>query len=183
MTDVVGALLLFIVAALFLSLLLFQAITGVPPHAATRSEAADVVALLRRAGLAEHAVIYELGCGWGTLVLALAQAFPHARIVGIEISPFPYWIARLRTRNLGNVSLRRGNFYHCDLQDAEAVVCYLMMKPMPKVAAFLDGWLREDTPVVALTFWFRDRETSAVLEGPGLRGGAALYRWRAHKFP
>lgn len=181
MADVISAFLILIVLVLGLSLLLFQAITGVPPHSATWSEAADVVALLEQAELAERATIYELGCGWGKLAAALAQAFPHARIVGIERSPFPYWVARFRTRKFPNVLLWRGNFYDYDLRDAEAVTCYLMMKPMPTLATFLDGMLSQNTPVVTLSFWFRGREVSAAREGPGLRGAAALYYWPARK--
>ena len=165
-----------VILALALSVLLFQAITGVPPISATRSEAANVVALLQQAHLPERAVIYDLGSGWGSLVIALAQSFPHARIIGIEWSLLPHWVARLRTRGLANVHLHRGDFYRRNLSDAEAVTCYLMMKPMPRVAGFLDGVLREGTPVVALAFWFRGREPAAV-RGTGL-GGAALYRWR-----
>jgi trans-aconitate methyltransferase len=170
-----------VAAALGLSLLLFQAITGSPSVSATSAEADDVVALLKDSGLAKHATIYDLGCGWGKLVTALARGFPDAQIVGIEWSPLPYWISRLRTRRFANVRLYRGNFLKFDLRDANAVTCYLMMKSMPRLGQFLDGMLAEGTPVVALTFWFRGRKASAVREGPGLRGAAALYRWPAYE--
>jgi hypothetical protein len=78
-----------------------------------------------------------------------------------------------------NVFLQRRNFYGCDLRDADAVTCYLMMKPMPRLADFLDRMLRPGTPVVSLTFWFRDRQVALAKNGPGLRGEAALYRWPA----
>lgn len=179
--NAVAALLVVAVAALCFSLLLFQAMTGVPSVSATGSEAADVVDLLREAGIPEHATIYELGCGWGKLVAALAEAFPQARIVGIEISPFPYWVAQWRTRNFPNVCVRRGNLFDCDLRDADAVSCYLMAKPTQRLAALLDEKLKDATPVVALSFWFRGRQVSAVREGVGFRGAAALYFWPARK--
>jgi methylase of polypeptide subunit release factors len=122
---------LLIVASLCLSLLIFQVITGVPPMSSSASEAADVVALLKQARLPKQAIVYELGSGWGSLVIALARAFPDAQIRGIETSPLPYWVARFRTRNMPNVFLQRGNFHECDLQDAHAVTCYLMIKPCP----------------------------------------------------
>ena len=175
--DLLLALLLAIVLALCLSLLLFQAVTGVPPLSATRAETDNVVALLREAGLPEQAVVYDLGAGWGSLVMALARTFPQARIVGIEWSPLPCWIAWLRTRGLPNVRVLRGNFYDHDVRDAQAVTCYLMRKPMPRLARFLDGALADDTPVVALAFWFHERQPSAVRRGR--LGGAALYRWPA----
>src|SRR5580704_7132057 len=141
MLAIASCLAVLIAFVLVLSLLLFQGITGVPPMSATSAEAADVIALLKQAGLTEQAIVYELGCGWGSLVIALARAFPNARIHGIEISPLPYWVARFRTRNLPNISLQRGNFFKFDLRDAQAVTSYLMIKPMPKLAAFLDQTL------------------------------------------
>lgn len=167
------------VCALILSLLVYQGITGVPPLPSTSVEARDVVCLLKEAGLAERAVVYDLGCGWGSLVIALARAFPAAQIRGIELSPLPYWIARLRTRNMSNIELRRGNFYDCDLTDAQAVTCYLMIKPMPKLARFLDRMLKPGTPVVSLAFWFRDRKHAAFLNTAGPLRAAALYYWQA----
>jgi pimeloyl-ACP methyl ester carboxylesterase len=166
-------------AAVCLSIPIIQAITGVPPQSSNSVEAADVVALLKQAGLAKQAIVYELGSGWGSLVVALARAFPEARIEGIELSPVPYWVSRIRTRNLPNVRLRRANFYDCDLTDAQAVTCYLMIKPMPKLAGFLDRMLAPGTPVVALSFWFRDREAAARRESSGPLGAAALYYWPA----
>jgi hypothetical protein len=73
---------LLIGSALCLSILIFQGLTGVPPLSSNFLEAADVVALLKQAGLAEQAVVYELGSGWGSLVIALARAFPKARTSG-----------------------------------------------------------------------------------------------------
>ena len=166
---------------LALSVLAFQGITGVPPMSSSDTEGADVVELLREAGVSEHAVIYELGCGWGALVVALARAFPTAQIRGVEISPLPYWVGRLRTRNLPNVHLHRGNFYDVDVRDAAAVTCYLFTKPMTKVAEFLDSKLKPGTPVVSLSFSFRDRAASAVRQTAGPLGHAALYYWPAQK--
>jgi hypothetical protein len=185
MPDLPSLVALLIVALLCLSLLVFQGITGVPPMSSSAAEAADVIALLKQASLPKQAIVYELGSGWGSLAIALAKAFPDAQIRGIEMSPLPYWVARFRTRKLPNVFLRRANFYACDLHEAHAVTCYLMIKPMPKLAVLLDRMLKPGTPVVSLTFWFREREVAASRQGPGpglgLRGSAALYFWPAHK--
>jgi Putative methyltransferase len=179
--DLLSMVAVLIALVFCLSILIFQGITGVPPLSSNSVEAADVVALLKQAGLAEQAVVYELGSGWGSLVIALARAFPKAHIRGIEMSPVPYWVSRIRTRRMSNVHLRRGNFYDCDLADAQAVTCYLMIKPMPKLAAFLDRMLTPGTPVVSLSFWFRDREVAASRESSGLLGATALYHWPARR--
>lgn len=172
---------LLIVLTLCLSILLFQLVTGVPPLSSNTLEGANVVALLKQAGLAEGAVVCELGSGWGSLVIALARAFPTAQIRGVEISPLPYWVSRFRTRNMPNVLLRRGSFFDCDLTDAQAVTCYLMIKQMPRIAELLDRTLVPGTPVVSLCFWFRDREIAASVESSGPLSAAALYYWPARR--
>jgi hypothetical protein len=63
-----------IVTSLSLPLLMFQVIIGVPPVSSSASETADVVALLRHASLPKQAILYELGSGWGSLVIALASS-------------------------------------------------------------------------------------------------------------
>ena len=181
--DYLSLVVLSIVVALLLCTLIVQALTGVPPASSNATEAADIIALLKTADLREGAVIYELGSGWGSLVLALARAFPDAEIRGIEISPLPYAVSWLRTRRLANVKLMRRSFYDCDLTDAKAVTCYLMTRPMPKLAAWLDQQLVPGTPVVSLSFWFRERTVAASLKSAGLLGAAALYYWPAREAP
>lgn len=163
------------------SLVLYQLRTGVPPLSSSARAAEDVVALLKQAGVAPGAVVYELGSGWGSLAIALAHGFPHAEIRGIEISPLPYWVSRLRARKLTNLTLRRANFLDCDLTDAHAVTCYLMIKPMRAMAALLDRSVRPGTPVVSLSFWFRDRQVAASLQRAGLLSSSALYYWPARR--
>jgi hypothetical protein len=172
-----------LIVALFpcLSILVYQGITGVPPLPSSEGEASGVIALLRQTGLKNNAIVYELGSGWGSLVIALARAFPEARIRGIELSPLPYWVARFRTRKMPNVTLQRANFFDCDLTDAQAVSCYLMSKPMPRLAHLLDRMLKPGTPVVSIMFRFRGRDVAAVSNGPGTQGATALYRWPARK--
>jgi len=179
--DLISMVALLLVAAASLSILVFQGLTGVPPMSSSAAEAAAVVTLLKSAGLPDGAVVYDLGSGWGSLVIALARAFPDAQVRGIEISPLAYWVSRLRARNLPNVVLRRGNFYAGDLTDAQAVTCYLMIETMPKLASFLDRALAPGTPVVSLSFWFRDRDVAASSTSAGLLGATALYYWPARK--
>lgn len=181
MLDFISTVALLIILILSGSVLIFHWVTGVPPVPTKATESADVVALLKQTALVEQPIVYELGCGWGSLVVALAKAFPHAQIRGIELSPLPYWVARFRTRNMPNVFLKRADFHDCDIRDAHAVTCYLMIKPMPKLAAFLDRMLQPGTPVVSVMFWFRDRQVAAVRQEKGLQGNVALYFWPARQ--
>jgi cyclopropane-fatty-acyl-phospholipid synthase len=58
-----------------------------------------------RAELRDGLDVLELGCGWGSLTLWMAERFPNARIVAVSNSrPQREFIqARLRERNLDNV--------------------------------------------------------------------------------
>src|SRR5687768_13432770 len=106
MLDLISTVALLIVLILGGSVSIFHWTTGVTPAPTKAAESADVVALLKQVALVEQPIIYELGCGWGSLAIALAKAFPHAQIRGIELSPLPYWVARFRTRNMPNVFLK-----------------------------------------------------------------------------
>jgi len=163
------------VVLLVAALLLFYSFaTGVVPMSSSRAEIADVVALLRRADVRPGATLYELGAGWGALALALARAFPQATVVALEISPVPWAVAALRARRVPNLRVLRADFFRRDLSDADAVACYLMLRPMARLAEKLDAELAPGTPVVALAFWFRGRVPSAQEHNV-----AALYRWPA----
>ncbi|RKD67795.1 class I SAM-dependent methyltransferase [Rhizobium sp. WW_1] len=181
MSDLPSIALLCIVTLSCLSILLFHLVTGVPPMPSSAAVITDVIDLLRQANLPPRPKIYELGSGWGSLAIALARAFPDAEIHGFELSPLPFLFARLRTRGIRNLSIHWGDFFRQDVSDADAITCYLMIRPMPKVGAFLDSMLRPGTAVVSLTFWFRDRRVDASRNGAGLRGAAALYYWPAEK--
>ncbi|WP_156516825.1 methyltransferase [Paraburkholderia caribensis] len=178
MTTVLSYSAILLTVVVSLSLIIFTALTGVPTLSSRKSEVNDVIALLKRFNLSRRAVIIDLGSGWGTLVVALARAFPEATVEGIEISLFPYLISRLRTHGQFNVSLKWGNFFHDDLGRADAIVCYLMPAVMPNVSELLDRNLRPGTCVVSNTFLLRGRTISAVRR-TGRRGTVALYIWPA----
>jgi len=169
---------LFLTVLVGISLVISTALTGVPTLSSGKSEMDDVIALLKNAKLPEHAVIIDLGSGWGTLVVALARAFPDASVQGVEMSPFPYLVSCLRTRGLSNVSMRWGNFFRSDLRIADAITCYLMPDLMAPVSDLLDNSIKPGARVVSNTFLFRERAISSACEG-SLRGAVALYIWPA----
>ncbi|HKX65101.1 MAG TPA: class I SAM-dependent methyltransferase, partial [Rhizomicrobium sp.] len=71
---------------------------------------AEVLALaetMAHAGLAEGQEILELGCGWGSLSLTMAEKFPTARITSVSNSaPQRLYIeAQARARGLANLTV------------------------------------------------------------------------------
>ncbi len=79
--------------------------------------------------------IYELGSGWGHLLIALARQYPQRSIVGYELSFLPWLVSVVWVKVLGlhNVQVRRQNFLQADLSGACVVVCYLFSGGMAKL--------------------------------------------------
>lgn len=173
MVAILGILAVLLVVAVGWSLLATYVGTGVPPVPCRTGEAANVIELLRAADLPERPTIFELGCGWGGMACAIADAFPEARIIGVEVSPLPGLVASARSRRRANLEVVRDDFHRISLADADAITAYLMIKPMVRLAETLDRELSPGTAVVALAFWFRERRTQIT------RTNAALYRWPA----
>ena len=76
--------------------------------------------------------IFELGCGWGGLLIPLAKKYPTREIVGYELSLIPWFITLLRAKLLGlkNIRLHRRDFLQADLYNASIIICYLFPEGM-----------------------------------------------------
>jgi cyclopropane-fatty-acyl-phospholipid synthase len=62
---------------------------------------------INRARLADEQTILELGCGWGSLSLEMAQRFPRSRIVGVSNSRYQreFIESRMRERGIRNLEI------------------------------------------------------------------------------
>lgn len=71
------------------------------------AEEAMLALTAERAGLADGQRILELGCGWGSLTLWMAERFPRARILAVSNSASQrrFILARAAARGLGNVEV------------------------------------------------------------------------------
>lgn len=69
--------------------------------------------------------IVDLGSGYGHLVLALAKAFPHAQVTGVELLRFPAWCSKQLLRKYKNVSIVQQDLYAHDLSGYDAAVFFL----------------------------------------------------------
>jgi cyclopropane-fatty-acyl-phospholipid synthase len=123
------------------------------PHAGTTLAEAEEYALgetAQHADLADGQRILELGCGWGSLSLWMANTFPKARITAVSnsASQRAFILARAQERGLGNLEV-----ITCDMNDFEApgefdrVVSVEMFEHMANWRALLSrvkGWLKPD---------------------------------------
>jgi cyclopropane-fatty-acyl-phospholipid synthase len=74
-----------------------------------------------RAGLADGQRILELGCGWGSLTLWMAERFPAARITGVSNSRTQreHILAQAARRGLGNVEIITCDVNRLELPEGE----------------------------------------------------------------
>lgn len=112
--------------------------------------------------------VHELGAGWGGLALALADAYPAARVIAWEASWVPwviFWL-RLLLRPRANLELRRQDFFLADLSKASLVSCYLWTGAMDRLGPKFDAELPDGAVVLSQTFALRGRrpETTVVVE-------------------
>ncbi|MEM7049807.1 MAG: cyclopropane-fatty-acyl-phospholipid synthase family protein [Acidobacteriota bacterium] len=80
------------------------------------AEQAMLEETFERADLRDGQRILELGCGWGSLTLYMAQRLPGARILAISNSASQQDYIRQRAEELGlrNLELRRADMNHFD---------------------------------------------------------------------
>jgi cyclopropane-fatty-acyl-phospholipid synthase len=85
-----------------------------------QAEAAMLALYCERAELADGQDILELGCGWGSLTLWMAQRYPKARIVGVSNSHSQreYIQAQCALRGIGNVRIVTADVNGLDFPDA-----------------------------------------------------------------
>ena len=123
------------------------------PHANTTLAEAEEFALAetaQHADLQDGQQILELGCGWGSLSLWMAKAYPDARITSVSnsASQRAFIMARAQERGLSNLEV-----ITCDMNDFQAdgvfdrVVSVEMFEHMANWRALLTrvkGWLKPD---------------------------------------
>ncbi len=118
-------------------------------------DAAEDVALkitMERAELADGMKVLELGCGWGSLTLAMARKFPKSQIVALSnsASQRSYIEAQAKKENLTNVQI-----ITCDISQVDrvsdmqfdrvvSVEMFEHMKNYEKLLRKIRGWLKED---------------------------------------
>ncbi len=111
------------------------------------AEEAALAATCERAQLADGQRILELGCGWGSLTLYMAQTYPRCRVTAVSNSASQRaWIeAEAARRHLDNV-----NVVTCDMNTFAAERCFDRvvsvemfehMRNWPELFRRVAGWL------------------------------------------
>ncbi len=96
--------------------------------------------------------LVDLGCGTGGLLRRLAMSRPDCRFTGIENAPLPWLIARLRNRDLRNVTINRDDLWSAHLGHFDVVYAFLSPVPMPKLGRKAALEMRPDALLIANSF-------------------------------
>lgn len=138
------------------------------------SEAAMLALTCSRADLADGHRILELGCGWGSLSLHMAERYPAARITAVSNSRTQKaWIdAQAAARGLGNLEVVTADINAFTFGDgaADRVVSVEMFEHLRNYARLFQriaGWLRPGGQLFVHIFSHREFAYPYEDRGPG----------------
>ncbi|MEM1206581.1 MAG: cyclopropane-fatty-acyl-phospholipid synthase family protein [Acidobacteriota bacterium] len=137
------------------------------------SEAAMLELSVGRARLEDGQDVLELGCGWGSMTLFMAERYPGSRIVGVSNSSTQreHILAEAERRGLGNVEIRTADMNDFTIDKRfDRVVSIEMFEHMRNYATLFErvaGWLRDEGRAFVHIFCHRDAAYPFEVRGPG----------------
>lgn len=121
--------------------------------------------------------IAELGSGWGTLALPIAQKYPHSSVIGYETNPIAYLFSTLFCR-CPNLHFERRDFFTVPLEGVSCIVCYLYPGAMQALADKCRRELQPGAYIISHTFALPGFVAEKVIEVPDLYK-TRIYIYRA----
>lgn len=164
-----------------------------PADSLARAEERMLALTCARAELEDGQDVLELGCGWGSLTLWMAEKYPHSRIVGVSNSSSQreFILKRAREKGLSNVEIRTEDMNRFTIDRSfDRVVSVEMfehMRNIPLLFARISEWLKEDGKLFVhifshqeFSYFFEDRDESDWMARHFFTGGMmpahSLYR-------
>jgi len=104
--------------------------------------------------------VFDLGCGFGKVVLRLAKRYPNVYFTGVEVDPIKFLWCKLaiRANHLGGrVEVVRENLLRMDLSDASGIFVFLSRETsiMDRLQKKVFAETREGTKVVSYVHKFK----------------------------
>ena len=138
-----------------------------------QAEEAMLALYVQRAQLADGQQILELGCGWGSLSLYLAERFPHAQITGVSnsTSQKQYIDTEAHRRGLTNLRILTRDMTTFDIAPAQfdrviSIEMFEHMKNYQKLLANVARWLKADGQLFVHIFTHHQFSYHFIPEGP-----------------
>ncbi|MBC7962012.1 MAG: class I SAM-dependent methyltransferase [Steroidobacteraceae bacterium] len=127
----------------------------------------------RRAGLDDGMDILELGCGWGSLTLWMAEKYPAARITAVSnsASQREFIESVCREKGLGNVRIVTAdmNYFSTDssFHRVVSVEMFEHMRNYGELLRRISGWLKPEGRLFVHIFCHHDLAYFFETEGEG----------------
>jgi len=125
-----------------------------------------------RAALADGMRILELGCGWGSLSLAMALRFPNAQITGVSNSSMQreFILSRAKNRGLKNLKVITADVNNFEIENEGydrivSVEMFEHMRNYQNLLAKISRWLRPDGKLFVHIFCHRSSAYPFEVEG------------------
>ena len=137
------------------------------------AEAAALAETCAHAVLRDGHRILELGCGWGSLTLWIAERYPAAHITGVSNSTSQrrYILAEAERRGLDNVDIVTCDINRFDTDNRfDRIVSVEMFEHMRNYERLLTncmGWLKPDGQMLVHVFCHQDVGYAFETEGAG----------------
>lgn len=139
---------------------LYSAITT-SPFSPSNKEIIETA--LNLAELKKDEVLYDLGCGNGTVLIIGAKKF-QTKTVGYELSFLRYLISKINILINGcqkNAKVYLGDLYQANLNQADVIYLWLTPKAFPRLEEKFNKELKTGSRVIAysspLNFWQPDK--------------------------
>jgi SAM-dependent methyltransferase len=148
---------LFALAAFVAYFFLSGFIWGAGYYPTSSNEIDSVIRLLK---LDENSTFYDLGSGYGRMIITIAQR-TDAHSIGVEIDPIKCWWSRRQIRRKGldrKVEVLHSNFLNIDLDRADAIFVFLSSEGsiMEKLYAKIRKECRPGTRIVSFEHKFKN---------------------------
>lgn len=124
--------------------------------------------------------VIDIGCGNGGLLRRLASTRPDCHFTGIEHAPLPWLLARLRTLNAQNITIRHGDFWLEPLSTYDVIYAFLSPAPMSRLWTKACAELQPGAILVSNSFSVPDQHPVQITQVKDRRG-TQLYSYQPHR--
>ena len=139
----------------------------------SEAEAAALELTVQRAGITDGMDVLDLGCGWGSLSLWIAEHYPNASVTSVSNSraQHDFIMKTAAERSIGNIEV-----IVCDMNDfdiekrfdrAVSIEMFEHMRNYGELFGRISRWLRPDGKFFMHIFCHRTTPYEYIDKGPG----------------
>ena len=172
--------LIFAFVILFWQISLIVAIIGGAPTVYSKEKV--IIKAFESVDLKNGQLVADLGCGNAWSLIIASRKF-GAKGIGIEISPFYYFLAKINVLLHGetkNIKIKFGNFRkrEADIKDADVIYLYLFDKIVGKIEPWIFKSAKAHSKIISLGFPFKNHQATVIKTRPPIY----IYCKRGYRF-